>query len=445
MATFNGSAGDDFIHVAGDGHSPPDGSTEFDEASAGFDDITPGAGFDTVYAGDGVDRVHFSGRVTDYYIAWEADGTVVVADMRPGAPDGADVLHDVEMLVFDQNNTEVSRINGATRISLSDVSDEVEIDAVNGGMSVKFLNATPDARIVVAQPGSLQLLGNGGDDTIRAFGDLDAAGLSSVWPVFGTLDFVPIAFDLGSGNDILDLSRAGVGINPRHTDPLRQFYVDIAGSDGDDLVVGSPTLFFSYTNAGFGGVGSDEVTGGAAFNNTFDCSDLFVSLGSPGVICNLAAGTAAGAPFASESAVLHNIANAIGTNGNDTITGSAAANLIAPGRGTDVVHGGDQEDGRYDIVVVFPSGACDVDLEAGTATSAFHTYTFDLIEGVSGSNAADTIDGSSDDNLLFGNGGNDTVDGRGGTDIAVLFGNEADYQIAHNGDGSITVTDLRSA
>ena len=61
MATFNGSAGDDFIHVAGDGHSPPDGSTEFDEASAGFDDITPGAGFDTVYAGDGVDRVHFSG------------------------------------------------------------------------------------------------------------------------------------------------------------------------------------------------------------------------------------------------------------------------------------------------------------------------------------------------------------------------------------------------
>ena len=46
--------------------------------------------------------------------------------------------------------------------------------------------------------------------------------------------------------------------------------------------------------------------------------------------------------------------------------------------------------------------------------------------------------------MLDGGAGNDTIDGAGGTDTPSTSGNLGDYSQVQNGDGSWTVTDLRS-
>src|SRR5206468_3939112 len=47
-------------------------------------------------------------------------------------------------------------------------------------------------------------------------------------------------------------------------------------------------------------------------------------------------------------------------------------------------------------------------------------------------------------NTLYGNSGNDTLDGGAGTDKAVYSGLSSDYQLVHNADGTWTIIDLRS-
>lgn len=59
MATVTGSPQDDFIHVAGDGLTPPEGYKE-KFATDGDDTIDPGDGDDIVYGGNGRDLIYNS-------------------------------------------------------------------------------------------------------------------------------------------------------------------------------------------------------------------------------------------------------------------------------------------------------------------------------------------------------------------------------------------------
>src|SRR5437762_3795785 len=60
MATVNGTSGNDFIHVAGDGFVAPGGYTENSGATDSDDTINSGlGGSDIIYAGDGNDTINF--------------------------------------------------------------------------------------------------------------------------------------------------------------------------------------------------------------------------------------------------------------------------------------------------------------------------------------------------------------------------------------------------
>jgi hypothetical protein len=67
-----------------------------------------------------------------------------------------------------------------------------------------------------------------------------------------------------------------------------------------------------------------------------------------------------------------------------------------------------------------------------------------LIENAIGSSGNDTITGNAANNKLTGGASNDTLDGLTGTDTAVYSGTFANYQLVDNGNGTWTVTDLRS-
>ena len=62
--------------------------------------ITGGAGDDTIDGGAGRDTAAYSGRAVDYAWSLDSAGVWTVRDLRPGAPDGRDVLKNVEVLQF---------------------------------------------------------------------------------------------------------------------------------------------------------------------------------------------------------------------------------------------------------------------------------------------------------------------------------------------------------
>jgi Ca2+-binding RTX toxin-like protein len=108
--------------------------------------------------------------------------------------------------------------------------------------------------------------------------------------------------------------------------------------------------------------------------------------------------------------------------GNDIITGGSSGEYINPGSGSDTVDGGggsdtvDFGDDGYDSTGRGTRGAT-ANLETGVATDTWgYTDSLTNIEGVGGTDFADTFIGNSQDNELEGKGGNDTLKGAGGFD-----------------------------
>lgn len=149
------------------------------------------------------------------------------------------------------------------------------------------------------------------------------------------------------------------------------------------------------------------------------------------------------------------IENAVGGSGNDTITGNDANNTLVGGAGSDALNGGNGHDhltggtgadalnggagydyARYDAA----TSAVVADLlNAASNTGDAAGDTFNLIEGLVGSNFGDTLLGDGNGNDLNGFAGNDFIDGRGGNDR--LAGNDGhDHLVGGTGadiiDGS---------
>jgi subtilisin family serine protease len=105
----------------------------------------------------------------------------------------------------------------------------------------------------------------------------------------------------------------------------------------------------------------------------------------------------------------------LGTTGDDVICGEGGSDMILPGGGNDVVIGG----GGFDWVSLEDAtGGATIDLSAGTATAPGMNVSLQEIEGAVGTPFADSIAGNGRFNDLWGLGGSDTIDGRGGFDYA---------------------------
>ena len=110
--------------------------------------------------------------------------------------------------------------------------------------------------------------------------------------------------------------------------------------------------------------------------------------------------------------------------GADDIFAGAGSDLIAPGRGNDVVRGG----GGFDTVsYAIAAGPVEVDLAAGTADDGTGGIdTLRSIEGIIDSPFDDRLRGNDEFNVFFARGGNDDIDGGGGS-------NRVDYRDAPAG------------
>jgi len=155
--------------------------------------IVGGAGDDTIVDVGGFSTVVFDGARGDYTITGLADGWISIVDNRPGSPDGADQLQNVDQLSFSDGSVLVADL------------------------------ALP----IQGTAGDDELVGSDGDDIIYGY-----AGNDALYG-FGGND----TLDGGAGNDLL------VGLNGNDT---------LLGGDGDDELIGS-----AGSDQMFGGAGAD--------------------------------------------------------------------------------------------------------------------------------------------------------------------------------------------
>lgn len=200
----------------------------------------------------------------------------------------------------------------------------------------------------------------------------------------------------------------------------------IRGNGGNDRLIGG-----SGNDTLVGGSGIDSYDGGAG-------SDTVSFAGAAGWNIDLAAGTAVTLTGGTTER-LTSIENVIGSNGNDTLTGTAYRNDLDGGGGDDMLIGGGGIDDYYGgagFDTVDLSGGNSkwrVDLGAGTAelttaTGNVHSSDFEGIESVIGPRNSMTFIGTS---------GNEKATGSYFADIFYARGGVDEF---HGGNGSDTVS-----
>jgi len=221
---------------------------------------------------------------------------------------------------------------------------------------------------IVGTPGDDQIIGTAGPDVIVTLGGNDS--------VIGLAGDDRIC--LGDGNDIVLPGAGNDSIDGGPGDSDGVTYDDATGPMRVDLQAGTAT----------GGSGTDTLTG---------IED------------------AGGSPFDDTLLGDANINVLFGEGGNDTLDGRAHSDALDGEAGNDTLigHTGDGDAAAY----VDAASGVNVDLQSGVATGDGRD-TLTNVESVLGSMHADALAGNEGLNFLMGFGGNDTVDGRGGFDIA---------------------------
>lgn len=372
---ITGGRGNDTVS-GGDGSDYLTGGTSNFEAFAGADSVSAGAGNDTVYVS--TDFVFVSGGAGNDYLGIAGAGSLTLK---------------LAALGFES----LQSGDGADTISAGALAAGT---AIHGGGGHDSIVGTLFGDILRGGGGNDSIAGGGGNDTL--FGNQERA-------------------DNGSGNDRItggsgdDEIYGAVGNDT------------LSGGDGNDTIYGdssTPGSIFDGNDLLSGGFGVDSIDGGGG-SDTIDYS--FSPVG--GSISLATAQATIGGVVESFTS----IENVIGSMGQDLITGDGNGNVLNGQAGDDTLSGGggddtllggtgvDAADGGagFDVISFSFTGAGGtivLGATSGSATIGGIAEVFTGIEGAVGSLGNDTITGSAAANRLDGSSGNDEIAGGGGAD-----------------------------
>ena len=402
--SVRGSAFDDII-------GPDAGNNVFD-GQAGNDTLQGGGGNDTLIGGDGIDRA--------LYI--DATGPITV-NMLAGTVSGAGVGNDT--------------LSSVESIRGSAFADTYVATGYNGTIPIGSLPSTFN-----------EFEGMAGNDVIVGF-NTTISYLNATGPV--TVNST--SWVAGQGASGTATGDASVG-----TDTFTGVQY-IRGSSFADTMVGSNNLTGVEVFEGRGG--NDFIDGGGGFDRAayeFRTDDNVTS----GIIVNLAAGTVIPVVAGDTSIgndTLRSIESVRGTHFGDTFdaTGFTASSINAGSAGVDgngaalnefeglggndtIIGNGNTRisfinaaDGvTVDLASPTPGVSGSTGIASGTASGDVADIGTDTIFGgvnnIIGSSFADTLFGSNNGTAIAetfdGGAGNDTINGRGGFDVAV-YNNDA--------------------
>jgi Ca2+-binding RTX toxin-like protein len=450
MAVVNGTAGNDLIHLLGDGVVLPPGYTDIPQATAfndtlnglggndiihggggidlidggiGDDKLVGGTGDDVLTGGAGADRLEGGSGIDT--VSYAAAAVAVVLNLLNGVGSGGgndssgDSVVDVENIV--------GGLGGDTLIG-----NNVAANVLNGGAGDDDLSGLAGNDTLIGGAGDDHLTGGQGADQIDGGAGIDLvdyAGSAAVTINLstGTAGGGDAAGDVLIGiedvygaflvNDILTGSAGNNLLDGRGGDDI------LSGLGGTDILLGHDGGDILNGGAGndvlHGEQGADQLDGSAGIDTaSYD-------LRPEAVVVDLAAGTGSGG--AAQGDTLVAIENVSGSQGSDTIAGDAGANTLQGWNGSDLLRGrggADTLDGGAGIDLASYWGEATgvtVNLATGTGSGGNAAGdTFAAIENVNGGKGGDTLIGSSGANALNGFESNDVL--RGGTGKDALTG-----------------------
>lgn len=360
---------DDSIHIETMQGLKIFGGAGDDQLRGGFgnDRVTGGAGNDWLGDFGGSDTAVFSGAFADYVITLPGDGSVVIADLRDGAPDGTDAVLDFEYFRFSDRTLSLA---GLTEIVgnrptegndvLSGTAGDDVIDALGGDDVVNGLGGNDT---LTGGDGSDQIFAGFGDDVVHAdINDVSVEGGEGydTLVLTGESGFAGVATASWTGfeviigtahNDVFDAGLPDAG----------QVGVVIDAGSGDDNVWGT-----AGDDTFTAGAGSD-VFNGADGNDTLVFSGAFSDYDFAPIASDSAwsydkrGGVPGQGPdgtdafgfievlqFSDRTVLFSDLwtapRNVVGTDGNDAITASAYDDVIDALAGDDFVIGGEGND-----------------------------------------------------------------------------------------------------
>lgn len=291
-------------------------------------------------------------------------------------------------------------------------------DFIAGGAGNDVLRGGEGNDTLLGGPGSDVLIGGGGNDVIDGGAILDRINYVDYNVVSYAETGQGVIVDIGG---IVGDGSSGNGVATGDGTDLLNNVNWIVGSAFGDRLVGSAANIVEIFD---GGSGDDTIDGGA-INPLWDNFNRVTYQRAPGpVTVDLAAGTGSGADGTD---TLVNINMVRGSDFADTLLGSNGplAEQFEGRGGNDFIDGrGGLDILRYDT----SASAVNVNLATGIAQDGLGgTDSFVNIEGVRGSAFGDVLTGGNLANgagmadaleVFLGNGGNDTIDGGAGFDLA---------------------------
>jgi Ca2+-binding RTX toxin-like protein len=354
---------------------------------------------------DGSSNAQFSadGR----YVVFDSDANNLVAGDSNGAPD---VFRVANPFLVDKGVDTVQSLLSYTlpaaveNLTLTGTGD---VDGTGNGL----------ANRLIGNSGANSLSGDAGNDTLDGGSGIDTmtgGDGSDYYYVRDNGDLVSetnaIAATGGTDTVYSTLSNYTLGTNVENGRILATGTANLTGNTLSNLL--------------YAGAGNNSLTGG---DGTDTVSYAYGLSGTTGVTVSLALATAQ-ATVGSGSDTLDSIENLTGSSYNDRLTGNAGANILDGGSGIDTLTGGDGSDYYYvrdsgDLVsetnAVAATGGTD------TVYSTLSTYTLgaNVENGRILSTGTAHLTGNTLNNLLYAGAGNNSLDGRTGTDtVSYAYG-----------------------
>lgn len=363
----------------------------------GDDQFTGAGGANEIDGGDGADRLNLAGTRADYTVS--QDGSLFLIQGLGGQ--GSFTLSSVETVYF----------------AGEDESYDIEDLLTAGG--------TPGNDVLEGDASDNQLYGLAGDDVLRGFAGNDL-------------------LDGGTGADVME---GGLGNDLYFVDDSGDVVTEAAGYGIDEvrttrasytlalnverltglLSTGQALTGNALANILTGGAGADVLNGGLGSDTAayaWSTAGLGIDLQS-----GATSGDAAGDSFTS-------IENLTGGSGNDSLSGTSAANILDGGAGDDTLTGR----GGNDIYYVDSAGDSVVET-AGQGTDEIRTTLAALALGANVENlrylgaGAFQGDGNALNNLIYGGAGDDVLSGGAGHDS--LYGGGGADQLLGGDDHDV--------
>lgn len=367
------------------------------DGGAGNDFLDGGKGADALIGGLGTDTVSYATRQANEPVAVSLDGAANdggTADLNTDSGLGDSVGADVENIIGSAGNDVL-----AGSAADNTISGGAGSDIVQGGAGNDTLDGGAGNDFVEGQAGDDNLQGGEGDDVLDGGTEHDT-------------------FSGGPGRDAVDYSNnttsvvstpdgvANDGNNGgAEGDNVGADVEDVFGGSGTDTLVGGAEGGVIDGGGGndtlVSGPGPDLIIGGDGIDNV-----SYAGRGGP-VAVDLASGSG-GAP--GEGDALAQIEQVTGGNGNDTILGNDAVNILDGGPGNDTI------DGRGSDDQVFGGSGNDT-LVGAAGNDTLSGDTGD--DNLQGADGADTLSGGDGNDQLDGGPGADSMAGGAGDDTAV--------------------------